>query len=320
MMRLRDRSGMALLLALFTITFLVAVTLQFNRGVTFRLQGAVHFQETTRLDTMLLGGLNIARAALLADLKQNDFDSFHDGWASLDQDELTTLFSADLFELQIQDLSGRLQVNSLARSEEQRQIWIRFLSSGKFGIDSVDEAAALVDALADWVDPDSETRDQGAENSYYAGLSPSYGCRNGPVRYPEELLLVRGMTAEILYGNDEHSGIIDYLTITGQEGTININTAADLVLRALHPEMNEETVAGLIEFRQDPDNRELLADPAWYTSVPGMAGITLLENMVTIRSSWFRIGIRARSGEIERLGSGILHRQENLSLVYWKVE
>ncbi|WP_457572837.1 type II secretion system minor pseudopilin GspK [Desulfolithobacter sp.] len=319
-MRLRDRSGMALLLALFAITFLVAVTLQFNRSVTFQLQGAVHFQETTRLDTMLLGGLNIARAALLADVKQNDFDSLHDGWASLDQDELTALFSADMFELQIQDLSGRLQVNSLAQSETQRQIWIRFLSSGKFGIGSVDEAIALVDALTDWVDPDNETRDQGAENSYYASLSPPYGCRNGPVQYPEELLLVRGMTAEILYGTEEHSGIIEYLTITGQEGTININTAPDLVLRALHPELNEEIVAELVEFRQDPDNRDLLSDPAWYTSVAGMEGITLPEDMVTTRSSWFQIRVRARSGEIERQASGILQRQEKLSLVYWKVE
>lgn len=60
----------------------------------------------------------------------------------------------------------------------------------------------LVDAVLDWLDADDEPRPGGAEGDVYAALSPPTVCRNGPVACPEELLLVRGMTREIFFGED----------------------------------------------------------------------------------------------------------------------
>jgi hypothetical protein len=60
----------------------------------------------------------------------------------------------------------------------------------------------VADAILDWLDPDDEPRELGAEVDYYSGLTPPYGAKNGPVDTVEELLLVRGVTPQLLFGSD----------------------------------------------------------------------------------------------------------------------
>ncbi len=60
----------------------------------------------------------------------------------------------------------------------------------------------IADSIIDWRDQDSNAGPSGAESPYYGGLSPPYTCKNQPFETIEELLLVRGVTAEILYGED----------------------------------------------------------------------------------------------------------------------
>ena len=68
----------------------------------------------------------------------------------------------------------------------------------------------IADAIIDWVDKDDEAREYGAESSYYEGLNPPYQCKNAPMDSLEELLLVRGVTPELLYGADTNrNGVID---------------------------------------------------------------------------------------------------------------
>jgi type II secretory pathway component PulK len=74
----------------------------------------------------------------------------------------------------------------------------------------LDNAAELIAAILDWRDEDSETRDGGAENDYYNELEPAYNAKNGPFDTVEELLLVKGITAAVLYGEDvDRNGILD---------------------------------------------------------------------------------------------------------------
>jgi hypothetical protein len=58
----------------------------------------------------------------------------------------------------------------------------------------------LVQAVLDWLDPDDDKRPRGAESEHYSELDPPIWQRNGPIESLEELLLVRGMTREILFG------------------------------------------------------------------------------------------------------------------------
>lgn len=60
----------------------------------------------------------------------------------------------------------------------------------------------IADAILDWLDTDSTTREFGAESEYYSTLSPAYAPRNGPLASIEELLLVKGVTPALLFGVD----------------------------------------------------------------------------------------------------------------------
>lgn len=68
----------------------------------------------------------------------------------------------------------------------------------------------IADAILDWIDPDNEPRPNGAEEGYYLSMRPSYRPRNGPMQSAHELLMVRGVTPRLLYGEDANqNGVLD---------------------------------------------------------------------------------------------------------------
>ncbi|NQT17484.1 MAG: general secretion pathway protein GspK [Planctomycetes bacterium] len=60
----------------------------------------------------------------------------------------------------------------------------------------------IADALLDWIDVDPTPRPSGAEVAYYSGLGVPYGPRNGVPTSLEELLLIRDVSRELLFGAD----------------------------------------------------------------------------------------------------------------------
>lgn len=68
----------------------------------------------------------------------------------------------------------------------------------------------IANAILDWLDTDESPRSNGAESEYYSALSPSYQAKNGPLDSLEELLLVRGVTPDLMFGNDRNrNGVLD---------------------------------------------------------------------------------------------------------------
>jgi len=61
---------------------------------------------------------------------------------------------------------------------------------------------AVADAILDWLDEDDSQRTDGAESPYYQSLTPPYQARNGPFARLDELLMIQGVTPELLYGAD----------------------------------------------------------------------------------------------------------------------
>lgn len=84
----------------------------------------------------------------------------------------------------------------------------------------------IADAILDWIDEDDEPRDYGAEASAYMALG--YEPRNGPISSLDELLLVHGVTSELLYGADRnHNGMLDTneQSVVGAEGDAHASMA-----------------------------------------------------------------------------------------------
>ncbi len=61
---------------------------------------------------------------------------------------------------------------------------------------------STADSILDWIDGDTVRRQFGAEEDYYAGLNLPYGPRNSVPASLEELLLVRGVTRDLMFGGD----------------------------------------------------------------------------------------------------------------------
>ena len=110
---LADQSGLALVLTLLIISFLVVVTVQLMITVDRQVTASTMQREQARLEAVVLAGLNLARAALLADQQDNNFDTAQDAWAAFDQERLADLAGGSELRVTVVDLSGRLQVNAL---------------------------------------------------------------------------------------------------------------------------------------------------------------------------------------------------------------
>lgn len=164
----------------------------------------------------------------------------------------------------VTDESGKLNVNGLIKADGTGDVLYNALLALP---DMTEDVAA---AIVDWVDGDGEPRDGGAENDYYSGLNPPYNCKDGNLDSLDELLLVRGVTPELLYGNDldrdgepddptpYNPGLARFLTVYSRESNVapdgtprvNINQQDLTALQAeLQPLLGDEMTTFILAYR-----------------------------------------------------------------------
>lgn len=97
----------------------------------------------------------------------------------------------------LQDESTRINLTTLLQADKSAKGSAKAMLMGLPGM--TDE---ISDAILDWIDADETPREHGAEADHYASLAPAYAPRNGPPASIEELLLVRGVTPQLLLGAD----------------------------------------------------------------------------------------------------------------------
>jgi competence ComEA-like helix-hairpin-helix protein len=68
----------------------------------------------------------------------------------------------------------------------------------------------IVAAIMDWRDEDNAVSPGGAEAEYYLSLQPPYLPRNGPIQTIRELLMVRGISPQLLLARDrQQNGLLE---------------------------------------------------------------------------------------------------------------
>ncbi|MBL8827554.1 MAG: general secretion pathway protein GspK, partial [Planctomycetaceae bacterium] len=143
--------------------------------------------------------------------------------------------SAREFVMGLEDESAKLNLHSLPLSKEQ-QHRARTALMQVPGL-----TAQIADSILDWIDADDEPRPFGAETSYYSSLPQPYRAANGRLESLDDLLLVRGVTKQLLHGETASSEVATqtartsvrawdhYLTVVSREcntarhGTARIN-------------------------------------------------------------------------------------------------
>ncbi len=326
--RFKDCKGFALLLTVLIISLIVTWTLQFNTSMRSELYAAANMRDNTRLSAIAKSGFHYALAVLFEDASETAFDSLLEAWAnpvtlSANSD---AMFEEGRFEVQIIDHTGRIQINNLVQLEgqekgkynqAQKDLLRRFLGSEQFNLDP-EEVDNLIDAIKDWIDPDNEATKFGAESSYYLTLERPYSCKNGPLEFLEELLLIRGITKELFYGTKGKPGIAYYLSTQGK-GRININTAPPLVLRSLSEHLDQDMVEGIIAYRENEKND--LNQLGWYKKVRGMSSEVSIDDLITTSSTHFEIRSEGLKDTMSKRVQGLVERKEGaLRILSWRVE
>ena len=209
----------------------------------------------------------------------------------------------------------------------------------------------LAASIMDWIDEPSAThREGGAENDYYQDLPQPYPCKDGPLDTVEELLLVKGMTPYIFYGEDINdngsleegedengdgelrSGIKDLVTVW-TSGQVNINTAPAVALQAGFG-LGADLIDYIVSYRETngplKSSEEVQALFAQLSDSLRVSSGTrerleelLKRGRVTVESSVFRInsvGILRDGRVVKRIRAIVRVNPDSVKTIYWREE
>lgn len=173
-----------------------------------------------------------------------------------------------------------------------------------------DDVAA---AIIDWRDDNDTVYGGGAESDYYLSLPEPYHCKNAPFETIEELLLVRNVTRELLYGDSAvatgdpwaQRGLHDLVTVYSSEpagvggrpggttprGRINVLTAPREVLACL-PDLDSTDVDRLLQARVGADP----SSTAWVAEAVGGRRFAGIADRITTQSYQYSADILAVAG------------------------
>lgn len=176
----------------------------------------------------------------------------------IDLGKLSGRLGDGYYDVEIQDESGKINLNFV--QEEHLRSLLAVLEIPK------PEADIITDSIQDWRDLDNLHRINGAEDDYYQSLETPYKAKNGQFDTVEELLQVRGITADYFYGHEEAGpdgapryryGLSRYLTVySPPSGRVNINHAPLVVLLSI-PGMPPEAAQFIYERRLAKPVRDL---------------------------------------------------------------
>ncbi len=245
-----SQNGIALMMVIWVLAILMVIVLSFSFMARTETLSTLTFKEG--IEEKFLAEAGIERAIMEIHYRalyknQTVILEGKEVWKT-DGTPYTNQIGDGYYTVSITDESGKIDINKVSDSV-LRNFFINY------GI-SPEEADSLVDCIMDWKDRDDLYRLNGAESDYYMSLPKPYRAKDAPFDTLEELLLVKGMNYDILYGNKEKKGIINFLTVHSKTNRININAAPFEVLMAI-PGMTPEIAEMIIEYRKENEIKNL---------------------------------------------------------------
>ncbi|MEW6569619.1 MAG: hypothetical protein AB1390_00370 [Nitrospirota bacterium] len=242
----RSEQGVALLMVLWVLTILMGIALSFSFMAGTETHSTISFKEGIEEKFLAEAGIERGLTELFYRNIFKNQTVLIEGtevW-KIDGTSYKGQIGDSFYIVKILDESGKLDINTVS------DVVLKNLLVNH-GIEA-EVADTVVDSIMDWRDPDDLYRLHGAESDYYMSLPNPYEAKNADFDTLEELILVKGVTAEILYGSREKRGIIDFLTVNSKTDKININAAPREVLTAI-PGVTEETADWIINYRQNKE-------------------------------------------------------------------
>ncbi len=238
-----DENGIALMIVLWVLVLLMALATEFAFSMKMEVNTTRNYKEDAESYHLAKAGIHLALAELL---KNARFHSIHEEYGfiagkpaakSTTEDQEFDIVNRTDIELEngtitytILDENGKISINSVNK-ENLKKLLAYSGVQGKLDQDIIS------DSILDWIDKDKNHRLNGAEDDYYRTQNPPYYAKNGKIETISELLNIKGVTEEILYGSPEedgeYKGIAQFLTVY-KYSTVNPNTASKEILNILY--------------------------------------------------------------------------------------
>jgi competence ComEA-like helix-hairpin-helix protein len=245
MSRRAHRRGIALLTAVWMLAVLVILVAGFAAVVHSEMQAARNFGQLARARWAAQHGLARAEVALIREAAK-PFTALETGRLLLEPEESTAADApagTAAYSTIVDDEAGKINLNT-APAETLNLLL----------------PTEVVDAIIDWRDEDGTPGEQGAEAEYYEALTPPYHCKNAPFTTVRELLLVKGVTAEMLAEKVTEDGrtVEGVLTVSSSDTNtdaqgqprINIATATKSALtQAFSANLTAQEIDAIIQQR-----------------------------------------------------------------------
>ena len=271
---LHPMRGVALVTALLVVALATVAAVAMATRLHVDLRRAGNLLHGEQAYAYALAAESWAQVILQRDADDNETDSLQDDWAiSIPP----IAVEGGLVSGAIKDLQGRFNINNLVT--ENGEVDPANLSYYKQLLERLKLDQTLAAALQDWLDRDIDvTFPGGVEDEDYLLANPPYRAANRRLADISELRLVQGYTPEVIDTLSIHVMAVPETT------QININTATDQVLLALHPDLEDSAIEDIVAQR-DKEAYETVDD---FLAEDALAGL-VLPVTPSVQSEWFLV-------------------------------
>jgi general secretion pathway protein K len=192
--------GTVLIVTIWVVLVLAGLALVFARSMRVAAIVAANHVASLEAECIAAGALQYIVSQLTAgSTEQDSVDSQSYKAMQVGQGYFWVLRSNleddDDFDYGLTDEAGKINLNSASL-----EMLLRL----------PDMTAELAASIIDWRDKDSDISAGGAESEYYLLQSEPYNCKNSAFETVDEILLVKGASEELLYGEDTNlNGVLD---------------------------------------------------------------------------------------------------------------
>jgi type II secretory pathway component PulK len=196
-----NKKGLVLVGVLWVVIVLMLLVSVLGRKSRLDTKVCLARTEALRCKWACRAGIEKAIGILNEDTRESDH--LLDLWSDNEEDFNDILLERCWFTVRVTDEASKLNINIATKGQ-------------LLALPNMVEEIA--DSIIDWRDEDDTPSEGGAEGGYYENLPFGYMARNGPFRTIRELLLVKDVTPELLYGEDTNfNNQLDYNEQDGDE-------------------------------------------------------------------------------------------------------
>jgi general secretion pathway protein K len=283
----RRQRGVALITAVLVVAIAAIIATSMMKRQNFDTQRTANIIHRDQAIAYALGAEYWAGAELSKDAKGNSYDHLKENWAY----ELPPLpIDGGYITGKLQDLQGRFNLNTVL-DPLQAERFTRLCQAINVDPD-------FIPALQDWIDPDTEVRENGAEDESYTLMDPPYRTANRILADTSELLLVKGVSVQ------DYNILAFYVSALPGNSYINVNTASSLLLQSLTYDVNPPDVERIIALRSDKPYQDI----DFFVEDEVFAGKEISEDHLSVSSQYFLLTANVMLGDVPLTLQSVLYR------------